>query len=185
MAGKQRAALEEKARTILADMEVGDATLLEPGMVRPPAARFEIVHPLLRGCRQSERSDQMCKMLDDGTAAAVMLELAQMTRRLRDAGIRATADYALGTLVISWGAPPKVDTEGIRQSLASQSGGEPVPDDSVLVAWAGSPRSEVDALTPALRDAMRTIAPYARGRQSGHLEAAATGQESPPRELGR
>ena len=33
-----------------------------------------------------------------GTAAAVMLEIAQMTRRLRDAGIRATSGYDLGTI---------------------------------------------------------------------------------------
>ncbi len=185
MAGKQRAALEDKARGILADMEVGDVAFLEPSIIRPSPARFEIVHPLLRGCRPLERSDQMKKMLEDGTAPALMLELAQMTRRLRDAGIRATADYTLGTLVISWGEPPKVDIERIAQSLATQSGGESVPDDSVLVAWAGSPRSEVDALTPALQDAMDTIAPYARTRPPGHREASAERQESLPHELGR
>jgi hypothetical protein len=101
----------------------------------------------------------MNAMAADGTAAAVVLELAQMTRALREAGIRATADYTLGAIVISWGKPPNPDTDEIRRSLVGASGEEPVSEDAVLISWAAQPRSEADALTAGLQAATAAIAP--------------------------
>jgi len=159
MAGKQRDALEVKARSVLSGMGMRDFMAVEPRPGRPMHARLEIAHPLLHGYPRSEWWDQMKQMHSGETAAAVMMELAQMTKQLRDAGIRATADYALGTIVVSWGKPAEVDIDAISQSLAGRLGGQPVPGESALVAWAGLPASEVDTLTPALQHAIDIIAP--------------------------
>jgi hypothetical protein len=51
MAGKQRAALEEKARGLLSGMGMGHVTVVEPLMGRPMPARLEIVHPCWPGER--------------------------------------------------------------------------------------------------------------------------------------
>ncbi len=163
MAGtKQRDALAQKVRGVLADMGTPDVTLeFDLRIGRPNRARLEIVHPLLAGYRRSDRADQLRAMDSDGTEIAVMLELARMTEGLRKAGIRATADYTLGSIVVSWGKQPGVDAGEIRRDLARRSGTEAaaVPDESVLIVWAGSPHSEVDALGPALQEGLRAIAP--------------------------
>jgi hypothetical protein len=180
MAGKQTAALEQKARSLLADMGKPDVTLDEPRIDRPSPARLEIVHPLLAGYPRSERSTQLRAMRSDGTEATVMLELARMTERLRKARIRATADYVLGCIVVSWGRQPEMDINQIRQDLASRSGIEAVSDDSVLIAWAGSPHSEVDALTPALQQAIGAIAPAYRSPGPAQLDSPAPSRPTAP-----
>ena len=174
MAGKQRAALEEKARGLLSGMGMGHVTVVEPRIGRPMPARLEIVHPLLARRARTVWGGLMKKMRSDGTAAAVMLELAQMTRQLREGRIRATADYGLGTIVVSWGAPQEADLDGVRQSLASRAGGRPVSDEAILIAWAALPDSEVDGMTGALEDAKAPITPLAGTR------GAAAGRRRPP-----
>ena len=164
MTGSQKASLEEKARSVLSDHGMPDITVADPRIGRPTFARLEIVHPSLSECRPSERWERMKAMTSDGTGAAVVLELAQMTRALRDGGIRATADYGLGTIVVGWGRPRKPDIDEIKRSLAGRSGGEPVPEDLALITWAARPPSEADALTSALSDAVGAISPaYAAG----------------------
>ena len=167
----QKAALEQKARSALSAHGIPDITVAGLRVGRPAAARLEIVHPALSGYRQSERGRQMEAMAPDGTAAAVMLELAQMTQVLRAAGIRATADYRLGTIVLSWGAPRAPDIDGIRRSLAG-SGEEPIADDVVLVTWAATPASEADALTPALEAAADAISPGRPARTPGAVRSS-------------
>ncbi len=175
MPGTQRAALEAQARSVLAGMGISDVTVVDPRVGRPEHARLEIGHPRLAGYRRSEWWDRTHAMHSDGTAAGVMLEIALMTWWLRDAGIRATADYDLGTLVVSSGGPPNIDMDELRQSLSSRAAGNPVPDESALLAWAGLPASDVDGMTPALRDVIGAIAPSAsaltRSAETGRRRA--------------
>jgi hypothetical protein len=181
VAGKQRAALEQHARSVLADMGIQSLTVDDSLRIgRPMAARLEIVHPLLADRRRSERADQMKAMEPDGGTASVMLELAQMTRALRAAGIRATADYILGCIVVSWGRQPQVSLDKIRQDLASRSDGKPPSGDVALVTWAGSPRSEVDALSGALQDAAHAIASaYRSPGPARNVRAQGPGSQPP------
>lgn len=163
MPGTQRAALEQQARRVLADLGVRGFTVDDDLRIgRPMLSRLEIVHPAPTGIRRSERAGQLKAMQPGGDAAMVTLELAKVTRALRNAGIRATADYILGCIVVSWGRPRQVTLDEIRQDLAVRSGGEPPSDDVALIAWAGSPRSEADALG-SLQKAADAITPARRG----------------------
>ena len=186
MAGKQRDALEQQARSVLAGVGAGSLTLDDDLRIgRPMASRLEIVHPVLGGLRRSDRADRI-KAMEPDAAGMVMLELAQMTRALRDSGIRATADYILGCIVVSWGRPPRVSLDEIRDDLASRSDRNPPSDDVVLVTWAGSPRSEADALGGALQAAAHAIAPaYRSPGTAGKRRAQAPGSLTPRRGHGR
>jgi hypothetical protein len=186
MAGKQRDALEQRSRSVLTDVGIGSLTVDDDlRIARPMEARLEILRPVLVGLRRSDRADRI-KAMEPDAAGTVMLELAQMTRALRDSGIRATADYILGCVVVSWGRPPRVSLDEIRDDLASRSDGNPPSDDVVLVTWAGSPRSEVDALGGALQDAARAIAPaYPSPGTARRGRPQAPGSEMPRRGHGR
>jgi hypothetical protein len=118
----------------------------------------------------------MKKMLEDRSGPGVRLDLAEMTRQLRVDGIRATADYALGTIVVSWGELPPVSWDEARRFLTRSGSGQPVTEAGVLVAWAACPASEVDAPAPALQDAIDVLAPPARTSST----ARAGRQRNPP-----
>lgn len=130
--------LERRARQILSSrLNISHVAVAGPGLVRSPAAQFEIIHPRLRDCSTAERQDRIAA-LPPGEIRAVKLELAAMTRELRESGnIRATADYRRGVVVVSSGRPPG--------TAAPAPGNE-----NRLLAWAAAPSLDIDMVTPVV-----------------------------------
>lgn len=145
--------LRDRARDVLRTrLNLTGLQLAGPGLIRPPEAQFEVVHPALAGCGSAaERQDRILSLSPDA-AADMRSELVNVTYELRKAGIRATADYRWGTVVVSSGEPQPLKMTAFRNT------GNP------LLGWAAAPLSDVDMVTPVIMNGAAAAAPSAADR---------------------
>lgn len=151
--------LEEKVRRIFSGRK---QTLVDPALIRPPGAQFEVVLPDLAGYSAGERHD-MLAALPPEESRTVKLTLAAMTGVLREEGIRAAADYKYGTIVVSSGPPVT----------------SPAPPRGQFLSWAASPPGDIDMVTPVVTGrAVPARKPTAPNRPGAHRDRARTARRS-------